>query len=552
VARRFLPALRGITTGPSSADLVAAVLEAKSLADRVRSAATGYTVSGQPYPTTWNVDRAVREGFKANPYVFRAIEVIAFAIIGRKIVLRQGDPDDGDEVPLRQDTTRVLFCLNRRANKWETAKLFRYRLVAQFLLSSKGVYVEVTRSRAGRIAMLTLIDPDLVEIVPSSTDPIAAFRVRIAADDGADYDDLPPFDPEDGRQTNSMLWLRSPHPTILHQGMSPMEAAALSVDLDRYARMYNRDYMQAGGRPGGVLGVRGQITPETIAALEAQFNDSAKLGRTTAISADAMSYQDFSTSPRDMQWPEVMNQMRKEASIVFGVPESLMGDSSGRTFDNADAEYATFWETRVGPLIDLLDDQLDVLTGGFADDTYLRHDVSDVWVLARHKRTEEDRAVADYNSGLITIDDVREVKGHERLDIPATRVLLLPPQKVIVAQSEEAADDAKAVAELPMLGSPSGGGAPAGGDAGGGADAAQTQQLASYNAQTNANAARLRLVAGQAQGRPTSGGVGAFSQRDALGDDGEVPEVKAAPDADVEGEQRGAREAGAFRPPAWR
>jgi HK97 family phage portal protein len=548
VPRRFLPALRGLMGGPAEPE---PDLETKSLADRVRSAATGYTVSGQPYATTWNVDRAVREGFKANPYVFRAVEVIAFQTLDRRIVLRRGDPDDGEEIPLVRDTSRVLFRLNRQSNPWETAKLFRYRLIAQFLLSSKGVYIEVTRSRAGRLAMLTLLDPDLVEIVPSATNPISAFRTRVTTDTGGDYDDLPPFDPEDSRQTNAVLWVRSPHPTVLHTGMSPMEAASLTVDLDRYARLYNRDYMRQGGRPGGILGIKGTITPETIAALEAQFNASASPGKTTAISADAMAYQDLSTTPRDVQWPEIMDQMRKEASIIFGVPESLMGDASGRTWDNADAEYSAFWETRLGPLLGLIDDQLDVLTGGFADDLYLRHDTSDVWVLARHKRTREDRAAADHAAGLLTVDDVREVKGLPRLDVPASRVLLVPPGKVVVPLSAAAQADADDVAELPMMGTPTAGDGAA-------VDPAEVQQLASYNAQTNANATRLRLVAGAAQGRPTSGGAGVLERRSADGGDAEAAaEVKAAerdPEQDLEGEQSGARDhRAAFpAPPTWR
>lgn len=528
--RRFLPALRGRPP----------TVETKALSDRVRSTASRYTVSGQPYEQKWNVDRAVREGFQSNPWVFRAIEVIAYTIIDRKIVLRRGDPDTGDELTVANDPSRLLFCLNRRANPWETAKLWRYRLIAQFLLSSKGVYIEVSRSQAGRIAMLTLLDPDLVDIIPSPVNPISAFRVRVTADTGAQWNDLPPFDPESSEQTNSVLWVRSPHPTVLYTGMSPMEAAGLSVDLDRYARLYNRNYLQADGRPGGILSIKGVLDPETAQVLEARFNSATNPGRTTAISADAMSYQDLSSTPRDMQWSDVMDRMKNEAAMVFGVPESLMGDASGRTFDNADAEYATFWEGRIGPLIGMLDDQLDVLTGGYADDLWLRHDVSDVWVLSRHEREEEDRITADYNAGLVTVDDVRVAKGLDPLDIPASRVLWLPPGKAAAGVGDDADADQKAAGALPLLGSP----APADPGAEAAAGAERGAAIAGYNAQTNATASRLRLVAGESQDRAVSGGRGTFEQRDAGHADVESKEA--------EGEQGRARDRPDPAPPVWR
>jgi len=507
-------------------------LETKGLAARTRSQTRQYSVSGIPYQNNWSVDRAVKEGFQTNPWIFRAVEVITYAGLIRKIVLRADDPDTGEVVPLSQDPTRLLFCLNRRTNPWETAKMFRYRLIAQFLLSSKGVYIEVARSRAGRYAMLTLLDPDLVDIVPSTTNPISAFQVRTTGDTGGKIDTLPPFDPEDTNQPNSVLWVRSPHPTLLPAAMSPMEAAGLSVDLDRYARLYNRDYMQSNGRPGGILAVKGTATEETLRTLEARFNHRAQPGEVTAIQADAMDYKDLSSTPRDLQWGDVMDRMRKEASMVFGVPESMMGDASARTFANADAEYAVFMEHRFAPLLALLDDQLDVLTGGYADDLWLRHDLTDVWVLARHRRAEEDRAAADQAAGLLTVDDVREVKGLPRLNVPASRVLWLPPGRLAVADGEHA-DDADDAAGAPQGGMAT----PADPATEAAAGAERGAAIGAYNAQTNAAAARLRVVGG------TNGAPSALEQRH-----GRPAELTTADpplkEPELEGKQRGAREPG--------
>lgn len=526
VAKRWLPQLRG-------------ALESKGLGERVRSSAVTYSVAGTPYQQNWNVARAVREGYQANPWIFRACEVIAYVSLRRKIVLREGDPDDGPTVRIARDPSRLLYVFNRRANPWETAGMLRYRLICQFLLSSRGVFLEITRSRSGRISMITLLDPDLVDIIPSIDNPISAFEVRTTGDTGGHRDALPPFDPEAEDQTNSVLWIRSPHPTIMTQGMSPMEAAGLTVDLDRYARLYNRDYMQSGGRPGGILGIRGSVDPATVSAIQNRFNRNARPGETTAIQADAMFYQDLSTAPRDLQWGDTMDRMRKEASIIFGVPESMMGDASGRTFDNADAEYSIFLEHRFAPFIGLVDDQLDVLTGGYSDDLWLRHDLSDVWVLKRHRRAEEDRMAAELERGTITYNDYREFKGLEPIDAPWARVHWLPPGKAAAYADDPA--DGTAAAKTPLLGAPQ----PADPGAEAQAGAQQGAAIASFNAQTNAGAARLRLAAADGQARQVSGGQGGFELRH-----DRPRELEAADPADVEVEGKQSR-ARAGRP-TWR
>jgi HK97 family phage portal protein len=536
LVKRWLPATR------AALGIDRPGMESKGLAQRIRSNSVAYTTTGTPYHQDWDTNRAVREGFQANPWIFRACEVIAYTGLRRKIVLRAGDYETGDKIPMRDDPSGVLRVLNRRANPWESAKMLRYRLYVLWLLSSKGLYLEITRSRAGRIAMITMLDPDLVDLIPSANNPISAFEVRTTGDTGGRRDPLPPFDPNDPDQVNSVLWLRSPHPTVLTQGMSPMQAAGLSVDLDRYARLFNRDYMQSNGRPGGILGIRGTVDPDTVIKLQDRFNGQARPGQVSAIQADAMFYQDLSSTPRDMQWGEVMDRMKKEASMVFGVPESMMGDASGRTFDNADAEYAIFLEHRFAPLVGMIDDQLDMLAGDDPE-LYLAHDLDDVWVLKRHRRAEEDRMAADLDRGAITYNDYREFRGLEPIDAPWAKVHWVTPGKLAGYAVDPA--DAAAAASAPMGGQSQ----PVDPGAAAQAGAAQGAELAGYNAQTNANAANLRLVAGEGQGRSPGGGSGALALTHAR-----TAALEAAPTPELEGKESRARadRRPGVEPPVWR
>lgn len=467
MARRLSGGLRTLLGLPG--------VEAKSLDSRAISSYRGYAIPGQPYHNEWNTDRAVREGFQANPYVFRAVEVCAQNAIDRRIRLRRDDPDDGPIIrpeELDDEQRQLLKVLNRVGNPWEVAPIFRHRLIAQYLLSSRGVFVEAIRTRRDTVWGLLLLDPDLVEPMPTYerdetgqryvANPLGAFRVTRQAMThmgGEWQEELPAWDPEQDHtsQPSGVIFIRSPHPTILARGMSPMEAAGLSADLDRHARLYNRRFLQQDGRPGGILGVKGQVSEATEQRLQSRFEGGPEAaGRTTVIEADDLFWQDTSGTPRDTQWGDTMDRMRREISIAFGVPESVLGDASGRTFDNADAEFEGFWQHKEGPLLRALDAQLDVLTpGGYRDEVFLGHDLSDVYVLGRHKRAEQDRALAQYQAGAITLDDLREKLELEPLNIPATRTLHIPPGKIIADDGTPEHDgDADAVAALPMMGTP--------------------------------------------------------------------------------------------------
>lgn len=535
MARRTLaPTLRRKIAG-------ALGMETKGLSGRVRSFFRQYVVVGQPYNQDWNTDRAVREGFEVNPWIYRAVHVIASASIARQIVLRQGDPIKGETVPMEADPTRLLHLFNVQTNPWERAKVFRYRMIAQWLLSSRGVFIEVIRTRAGRIGMLNLLDPDMVEIVPvrerlpdgrEKVDPLGAFRVTVN-DASGPYNELPRFNPKAGYgdQPKAVLWLRSPHPTLMFRGMSPTQAAGLSADLDKAARLYNRRFMQQDGRPGGILLVKGNVRDDTLQILESRFNGGPEsAGRTSAIQGDAMEWVDTSNHPRDTQWSDTMDRMRKEISIVFGTPESVLGDASGRTFDNADAEKANWQEDTLVPLWMMLDDQLDPLTGAYDDTLFFRHDTSDLWLLKRHERTDVDRAAADFAEGRCTLDEWRKVAGLPLFNQPWSRVVFLPGGSVPAGDPTDVAE----VVKLQMLGS--GMAADPSEEARKGAE--EGSQLGARMAENINNSRQLRLAA--SGGRAVSGAL-----------DGKAAPLE-LPASELEGKQGGARDRAGVGAAGWR
>lgn len=108
----------------------------------------------------------------------------------------------------------------------------------------------------------------------------------------------------------------------------------------------------------------------------------------------------------------------------FGVPESVMGNASGRTFDNADAERENFWQDTMRAHCKSIAQSLDVLTGNTDDDTILAYDYSTIDVLQRTKRRDREEFRSEVAAGLRTIDSYLEAVGREKSGVPGTGVLI--------------------------------------------------------------------------------------------------------------------------------
>lgn len=442
---------------PSFGRKDAAPLEVKDAATQRASAGSrGGTYAGQPYTAPGvNVDRLVRDGYEKVIWAFKAVDAIADKMSGWPITCMEGQEPDWKQV---EDD--ILPLLNSYSNEIErTAKYFRYRLVSQLLLSKRGVFVEAIPSRVGtKVAALNLLPPGMTQPIPDPDKFLKGFRVDLPNE--AEPLNLPVYDPD---KKAGVIWIRKPHPTDPYSSVTPLEAAGISLDLDFYARMYNRNFLLNDGRAGQIVAVKGGLSTEDALELKARFTPGMNgAGRTTVIEADAINVTDTATTPRDAQYAELRSLTKEDLLIALGTPESVIGNASGRTFDNADAEKENWLDVTVLPLSQVVESGFDPLTaGGWGDDRRIKHDVSGEPVLRRRHDLKVKQAAADFAAGLITLDEYRDIAELEPIKRPGSRVVWIPGGKVAVGADEA---DEQAAAELKPVG------APADPNAAGGAD----------------------------------------------------------------------------------
>jgi HK97 family phage portal protein len=366
----------------------------------------------------WPIERAVVEGYERVIWVFKAVNTIGADHARLPFRLRCGD-EILDDHPLY----RVL---NKRANKMETGQVFRKRLSAQVSLSKPGAFVEKVYSNGGTIKELHLLPPDRVDIIPGEPGSGVLIECfRLWRRDGG-YRDIPP---------EKVLWFREPHPIDPYSGVTPLEAAGLSVELDYFARLYNVTFMRNDGRPGGVLAVRApqgstraSVKDAELDRLESKFARGPQEAGKLSVVEGELDYVDLARNPRDMQYGAVSKTSKIELLSAYGVPESVLGYSAERTFDNADNELYVYW-TRT------MTAHNEIIVSGFDEDSeddlegFL--DTSGVEVLERHERAKREEARAEFTAGLRSIKSYADLAGYgEQVDdTPHTRALYIPTGK---------------------------------------------------------------------------------------------------------------------------
>lgn len=362
----------------------------------------------------WPVERAVCEAYERVVWVFKAVESISGHASSLPFRLKQGE-EVLDDHPLYQ-------VMNRRANPMETARQFRKRLSAQLLLSKRGAFVEVTRARNGDIVRLDLLPPGRTMPVPGTGQELISHYEVLKADGSRTRIDV-----------ENVKWFRDPHPLDPYSGVTPLEAAGMSVELDFFTRLYNVAFLKNDARPGGVLAVNGEMDEKSMDRIEDRFGKGAvEAGKLTVIAGE-VSYVDLAAQPRDMAHETTAAIAKKEILTAFGVPESVIGDASDRTFDNADQEEYNYWSITMPPHLSLIttgmdEDSSDDLEGFF--------DTEDIAVLQRPKRLRREEARTEFEAGLISIDEYREVAGYEAIDNEHSRSLWLLQGKQEIPTSE--------------------------------------------------------------------------------------------------------------------
>ena len=178
-----------------------------------------------------------RSGFTGNPVGYRSVKLIAESAAALPLVL-QGEGERFAEHPL----LRLLSVPNPAQGRAELMET----LFGQLLLSGNG-YIEGVLGETGVPLELHVLRSDRMSVVPGADGWPVAYEYKVGAKKHR-------FDLAAGA---AVCHVKNFHPQDDHYGFSPMQAAAMAVDVHNAASRWSKGLLDNAARPSGAIVYRG-------------------------------------------------------------------------------------------------------------------------------------------------------------------------------------------------------------------------------------------------------------------------------------------------------
>ncbi len=378
---------------------------AERVVPEAKASATGRVIAwGSSGRVAWSPRDTVsltKTGFAGNPVGFRAVKLIAEAAAALPLVCQDG---------ARRYEVHPLLDLMRRPNAGQgRAELFE-ALYGQLLLSGNG-YVEAVGA-TGLPAELHVLRADRMSLVPGGDGWPVAYDYAVGGRKHR-FDMTGPVDP--------ICHIKSFHPLDDHYGLSPMQAAAVAVDVHNSASSWSKALLDNAARPSGAIiykGVdgQGQLSGDQyerlVNEMELHHQGARNAGRPMLLEG-GLDWKPMGFSPSDMEFQKTKEAAAREIAVAFGVPPMLLGVSGDATYANYQEANRAFYRLTVLPLATRVTAAVSYwLSTHLGEAVELKPDLDQVPALAV-ERDQQWKRVGE--AGFLTDAEKRSILGLPRL-----------------------------------------------------------------------------------------------------------------------------------------
>lgn len=298
------------------------------------------TFGGRAAWTPRDYGALAREGFAKNPIAHRCVRLIAEA---------------GASVPLRVRRSGV-----EREND-PAARLLAEpnpdQSGAEFLETHFG-FLQVAGNAYAELAAIDGVPRELYALRPDRMKVLPGTR---GWPDGWEYTTggrSVRFVRDKASGRSPILHMRLFHPGDDHYGFSPLEAAAMSVDVHNAGGAWAKALLDNAARPSGALVVtakdgEGRLTDDQYEKLKAELAElhtgPANAGRPLLLEG-GLDWKPMALTPADMDFIAARREAAREIALAFGVPPLLLGLPGDNTYANYKEANLAFWRQTVLPL----------------------------------------------------------------------------------------------------------------------------------------------------------------------------------------------------------
>ena len=280
-----------------------------------------------------------KTGFAGNPVGYRCVKMIAEAAASLPLVM------DGAGGEFAQHPVMALLA---RPNGAQGRAELLEALYAQLLLAGDG-YVEAVGEGLPKAlpSELHVLRSDRMRVVPGSDGWPLAYEYAVG---GRKHR----FDAASG----VILHVKNFHPQDDHYGFSPLQAAAVAIDVHGAASRWSKALLDNAARPSGAIVYKssdgqGSLTTDQydrlVGEMEMHHQGARNAGRPMLLEG-GLDWKPMGFSPSDMEFQKTKEAAAREIALAFGVPPMLLGIPGDATYANYQEAHRAFFRLTVLPL----------------------------------------------------------------------------------------------------------------------------------------------------------------------------------------------------------
>lgn len=344
-----------------------------------------------PLPIVWNLvspgrydwslvnyESYVREGFSQNAVVYSAIKYKNDSISQAPLRAYKGNPN---KAVLIDDPKHPMAMLANRPNDY-MSKIEFMQYCVMYLNIHGNCFIYYTGFDSKLPPGMYPLRPDRVQIIPDEKKKIVGY---LYYPDGTSVERAVPILPA------NMLHVKFPNPFDPLEGqgygMSPLGAAASSIDTDNLMTKFLAMYFQRNGvMPGGVIELPYESTYEDIAKLREQWLDTyggaGNWGKPMVIDASGK-WVNATMSFADMVLDTIDLRNIRRTTAVLGVNAKVLGlDNESSTYNNMAEAESAFWQHTMSAELLLFEEEMGLKVKYKEEDCFLRFDLSGIAAFA--------------------------------------------------------------------------------------------------------------------------------------------------------------------------
>lgn len=319
---------------------------------------------------------------KKIPYIVSAVNLISNSIAN---------------LPFKYNNTKTQE-LMERPNSKQSQMQFLQELVSDLLYFGNAyVYLNVVGSR--RLKELVLLEPYLVKLNIDEYGDVISYEYG--------NKNKETYNPE------QIIHIKLPDPLNPNLGFSPIRSLEFTIQQYIYTKQWNANLMKNGARPSGALTTDETLTEEQFNRLKAQitqeFSGAVNSGKPLLLEG-GLKWQEFTVSPKELDWLTSLKSLIKEIAIAFGIAPELLGDSENKTYSNFQEARKQLYYNVVLPYAETIIYELNRALTKYLN-FYVEIDYKNIDALAEDKDSVIKQATEGVTKGVMTINEGRKLLG---------------------------------------------------------------------------------------------------------------------------------------------